>query len=623
VVEPAAPLLAPLRRIRRRLRWWRALDGAVAGLAVGLTVAALMTAFLHHRGHRVGASLAFFLAIAGGAAGAVVRAAGRISLVVCARQADAALDGHDRVLSALDFARTGRSVGAAALAQASIADAVVRLAELLPARAVPARRPRGFRALAAGALVAVLAGVSPVRSPAVASQMTASTRAAAVPLARGSLEAERETVRAIAREAAQRHDGRAAALAAELERTLGRLEAGALDGGAALDALRALGTQAAEAARAGERQRAAFDAAIEALANQSSTRAAAEALRAGGEAAGQKSADALGRGAETRRTETAGALAAAAHALAAAGAGQDETGKPGRRRLARDKAESPAAGSEKGGGQEESERRLERLSRDLDEAAGACRDGSPNCRSSAENRARDLAGLGQRAAGAEAMRRLERAAEQARARLGRGELREGEAGGAEGERQFQRAARGESDSAPGDGRQGRGGEQQNPLGNAEGATGARAAEASREGRGGATAPGESGRPEGTEAGEGAAANGQRSLVERAVGSAGSAATGGGVGHNAGGPPLGRATGPGSRGRETEARVADGAGPSRAEVIGVAAGRGFAAPTYARVFADYQSAVEEALGSTAVPEGKRYLVRRYFDLIRPRDGGGRR
>ena len=523
-----------------------------------------------------------------------------------------------------------RSLGA--LAQASIRDAVARLAELVPARAVPPRRPRGFPALAAGVLVAVLAGVSPVRSRAVASQMTAPTRAVVVPLAPGALDPEREAVRAIARDAARRRDARAADLAAELERTLARLEAGALEGGAALDALRSLGTQAAEAARVGERERVAFDAATEALASQSSTREAAETLRAGGEASGQKSAEALGRGAETRRTETAGALAAAAHALAGAGAGQDETGKPTRRRLAREGAQPPAAESENARIQEEGERRLERLSRDLDETAGACRDGSPSCRSSAENRARDLAGLGQRAAGTEAMRGLERAAGQARARLGRGELRQAEAGGQanqnDGERQFQRAARGESDSAPNGARPGRGAVGQNPLGKAEGPTGTPGApgeQTSGDRRGGAAAPGESGRQGGTEAGEaeGAVANGERSLVERAVGSAGSAAAGGGVGRQAGGPPLGRATGPGNRGRETEARVADGAGPNRAEVIGVASGGGFAAPGYARVFADYQSAVEEALGSTAVPEGKRYLVRRYFDLIRPRDGGGRR
>ena len=68
-----------------------------------------------------------------------------------------------------------------------------------------------------------------------------------------------------------------------------------------------------------------------------------------------------------------------------------------------------------------------------------------------------------------------------------------------------------------------------------------------------------------------------------------------------------------------ARVANGAGPKRAEVIGGAADRGFAQRDYARVFADYQAAVEDALTTTAVPEGRRYVVRRYFDLIRPRPG----
>jgi hypothetical protein len=53
------------------------------------------------------------------------------------------------------------------------------------------------------------------------------------------------------------------------------------------------------------------------------------------------------------------------------------------------------------------------------------------------------------------------------------------------------------------------------------------------------------------------------------------------------------------------------------VIGAAAARGFASPGYARAFADYTAAVEDALDTGALPEGKRYLVRRYFDLIRPR------
>ena len=53
------------------------------------------------------------------------------------------------------------------------------------------------------------------------------------------------------------------------------------------------------------------------------------------------------------------------------------------------------------------------------------------------------------------------------------------------------------------------------------------------------------------------------------------------------------------------------------MIGTAAGRGFASPGYARTFNDYAAAVEDEASATAVPEGKRYLVRRYFDLIRPR------
>ena len=108
-----------------------------------------------------------------------------------------------------------------------------------------------------------------------------------------------------------------------------------------------------------------------------------------------------------------------------------------------------------------------------------------------------------------------------------------------------------------------------------------------------------------------------------------AGSGNGIGHQPGGAPLGarRGNAPDSSGTETgnDVPVRDGAGPAvvelaggiRREVIGRAAGRGFASPGYAHTFNDYAAAVEDALGATGVPEGKRYLVRRYFDLIRPR------
>jgi hypothetical protein len=59
------------------------------------------------------------------------------------------------------------------------------------------------------------------------------------------------------------------------------------------------------------------------------------------------------------------------------------------------------------------------------------------------------------------------------------------------------------------------------------------------------------------------------------------------------------------------------------VIEAAAQRGFAHGGYDRVFSDYQAVVEESLEAGAVPEGRRYMVRRYFQLIRPRSEPPRR
>jgi hypothetical protein len=617
-------LLAPLRRIRRRLRLWRALDGAIVGSAAGLVVAAGTTAALHHRGQVAGV-LPLTLVLGAAALGAALRAARRISLVDCARRADAALDRQDRVLSALDLADRSTSPLAAAL----VADAVGRLAELVPARAVPHRPPRGFPALAGAAAIAALAAISPVRSRASVSQPSAVAARKGARLPAGALDAERDAARAAARVAERLADERLAKLASELERTLARLASGALDDGPALDALRALAAEAAAAARAAERERAALDAAAETLARQASTRAAAEALRAGGDGAGEKAGAALGRSADAHPADTGRALAAAARSLAGTGAGPDGSpGERGRRRLAREGRESssPQAGDDRR--DPESERHLEQLSRDLDGTAASCRDGAEGCRAEAERRGRELAQLGQRGSAAEALRQLERAAQQARARLGRGDLRQEEGAGAA-QRRFQRAAEGEqrsdteleSGGEEGAQRTGAGnGSNGSPGGGSDvpGQDGRTGGEHGRSGR----AAGEPGGNDGEGEGESEGTVGRAELPARAERSGGSAEGGDGIGHDPGGPALGRPDAPGSRGHEAEARVTDGAGPNRAQVIGVAAERGFAGPGYARVFSDYEAAVEDAMGATAVPEGKRYLVRRYFDLIRPRSGGRR-
>ena len=65
----------------------------------------------------------------------------------------------------------------------------------------------------------------------------------------------------------------------------------------------------------------------------------------------------------------------------------------------------------------------------------------------------------------------------------------------------------------------------------------------------------------------------------------------------------------------------GQGGSRSEVILGAAERGFASKGYTKVYREYHTVAEEALNKDEIPGGYRFYVRRYFQLIRPRDEGG--
>jgi hypothetical protein len=54
------------------------------------------------------------------------------------------------------------------------------------------------------------------------------------------------------------------------------------------------------------------------------------------------------------------------------------------------------------------------------------------------------------------------------------------------------------------------------------------------------------------------------------------------------------------------------------VIYGAAQRGFVGKGYKKVYTDYQTVAEESLGHDEIPPGYRFYIRRYFQLIRPRD-----
>ncbi len=62
----------------------------------------------------------------------------------------------------------------------------------------------------------------------------------------------------------------------------------------------------------------------------------------------------------------------------------------------------------------------------------------------------------------------------------------------------------------------------------------------------------------------------------------------------------------------------GNGPSRSQVIRTAASDGFASAPYRQVYTPYWDHAREVLHQGEVPAGYRSYVRRYFQLIRPRD-----
>ena len=62
----------------------------------------------------------------------------------------------------------------------------------------------------------------------------------------------------------------------------------------------------------------------------------------------------------------------------------------------------------------------------------------------------------------------------------------------------------------------------------------------------------------------------------------------------------------------------GEGSTTSEIIAGAASGGFATTPYREVYQDYEAVTEEVMERESIPGGYRYYVRRYFELISPRD-----
>lgn len=95
--------------------------------------------------------------------------------------------------------------------------------------------------------------------------------------------------------------------------------------------------------------------------------------------------------------------------------------------------------------------------------------------------------------------------------------------------------------------------------------------------------------------------------------------GDGAGKGSGGPIAGNATNPDMGTQDVEAQGLDaGSGPTNSEVILSAAERGFQGEAYKKVFTQYRTVAEENIAKETIPDGYRFYVQRYFQLIRPRE-----
>jgi hypothetical protein len=184
---------------------------------------------------------------------------------------------------------------------------------------------------------------------------------------------------------------------------------------------------------------------------------------------------------------------------------------------------------------------------------------------------------------------------------------------------------GQGQSSQGQGQDGQGGQQAGNGPQGQGQQG--------QGQGGQGQQGQGGQGSGSQGGQGGETwivgpNGEKILMlSRGQGSSGEGGGGEGQGESGGArwgtghdPKLqGAATNPKMGTQDTQVQGADSAqGGSRSQVILGASERGFASKGYKKVYTEYHQVAEESAAKDEIPGGYRFYVKRYFQLIRPRD-----
>ncbi len=269
------------------------------------------------------------------------------------------------------------------------------------------------------------------------------------------------------------------------------------------------------------------------------------------------------------------------------------------------------------------ERRLDRLDRDLEQAAEDLMKELGASADDLEQSAEELNSMDRGETSEKEKEELKQKLEELRQLV----RQQGSQGQVQRLKRFGRMARGQSGQG-GQGQPGQGGDSQGDPGSEGQGPGAQQGQ----GQGGSQGQGQgkNGQGNGGQGGETwiLGANGEKILVlTKSQGSgrggdssgsgAGSARGQWGDGHD---PTVqGKETDPKMGTQDSQVQGADSAqGGSRSQVILGAAERGFTSRPYQRVYTEYHQVAEESLAKDEVPGGYRFYVKRYFELIRPRE-----
>jgi hypothetical protein len=279
----------------------------------------------------------------------------------------------------------------------------------------------------------------------------------------------------------------------------------------------------------------------------------------------------------------------------------------------------------------EARRELERLDRELAQAAEDLMKDLGLSAEDLERGAEDINRMGEQEMSREEKEQLRQKLEELRETM----RREGQGGGQQRVRlrKFQQAARGGSGKRGQSGQSGQGGDKDQGQ-DGEGQQGeGQEGESGQAGQGGDKGQG------GQRNGQGGGKNGGETWIvgpggEKILVLSSSRKSGGGGQQPGGG---GQGEGKQGYGSSHEGNVQGGAtdmkgttedtmvagqdtgqGVKRSEVIEGAAERGFTGRGYEKVYREYHTVAEEALHKDDIPGGYRFYVRRYFQLIRPRD-----